>query len=303
MDFRDAFVVSPQRPVHLGHIDPDFKGDHATEASAASDTAKYVGRLGRFQAMLGAQKQHALLIVLQGMDAAGKDGTVKHVFSALNPQGVTTVAFKEPTPVELEHDFLWRVHAHTPGKGQIAIFNRSHYEDVLVPRVHGLIDAATWSERYELINAFERGLAAAGTRVLKFFLHISRDEQLERFKQRLDDPTRNWKISEADYVERERWNDYQHAYEDALAATSTRRAAWYVIPSNHKWFRNLAISQIVAATLEDLRLAYPPATVDLHEVRAQYERALKEERTARDTHTPRAPTQAAPGPTTPRRRP
>jgi PPK2 family polyphosphate:nucleotide phosphotransferase len=231
--------------------------------------------------MLGAQKQHALLIVLQGMDAAGKDGTVKHVFAALNPQGVTTVAFKEPTLVELDHDFLWRIHPHTPAKGQIAIFNRSHYEDVLVPRVHGQIDAATCTARYELINSFERGLVAAGTRVLKFFLHISRHEQLERFKQRLDDPTRNWKISEADYLERERWNDYQHAYEDALAATSTRHAPWYVIPSNHKWFRNLAISRIVAETLEDLHLAYPPASVDLDQVRQQYERALTEEKEAR----------------------
>jgi PPK2 family polyphosphate:nucleotide phosphotransferase len=199
------------------------------------------------------------------------------VFSGLNPQGVTTVAFKEPTPVELEHDFLWRVHPHAPGKGQIAIFNRSHYEDVLVPRVHGLIDEATWTARYALIASFERGLVVAGTSVLKFFLHISRHEQLRRFKQRLDDPSRNWKISEADYLERERWNDYQHAYEDALAATSTSAAAWYVIPSNHKWFRNLAISQIVADTLEDLRLTYPPAAVDLAEVRKQYERALEEE--------------------------
>jgi PPK2 family polyphosphate:nucleotide phosphotransferase len=213
MDYRNAFVVKPEHAVHLDRIDPDFRGDHPTEASAASHMARTSEKLGELQPMLAAQRQHALLIVLQGMDAAGKDGTVKHVFSALNPLGVSTVAFKVPTPVELEHDFLWRVHAHTPGKGQIAIFNRSHYEDVLVPRVHGQIDEATWTERFALINAFERGLVAAGTRVLKFFLHISRDEQLQRFKQRLEDPTRNWKISEADYLERERWNDYEHAYE------------------------------------------------------------------------------------------
>ncbi len=296
MDFRDAFLVTPQHPLDLAQIDPDFKGDHASEASAAAHTSHAVEKLAQLQPMLAAQKHHALLIVLQGMDAAGKDGTVKHVFSALNPQGVTTVAFKEPTPVELDHDFLWRVHAQTPRRGQIAIFNRSHYEDVLVPRVHELIDEATWTERYALINAFERGLVAAGTSVLKFFLHISRHEQLQRFRQRLDDPTRNWKISEADYLERERWNDYQRAYEDALAATSTRDAAWYVIPSNHKWFRNLAISKIVAETLEDLHLAYPPATVDLEEVRKQYEEALEEEQTARDAPAPHA------GPTTPRRR-
>ena len=284
MDYRDAFFVKPKHAVHLGRIDPDFSGDHSTEASAASHTARAVDTLGKLQPMLAAQKQHALLIVLQGMDAAGKDGTVKHVFLALNPIGVSTVAFKEPTPVEQEHDFLWRVHAHTPGKGEIAIFNRSHYEDVLVPRVHGQIDEAAWTERYKSIKAFERGLAAAGTSVLKFFLHISRHEQLERFKERLEDPTHNWKISESDYVERERWNDYQHAYEDALAATSTKRAPWYVIPSNHKWFRNLAISEIVAATLEDLHLAYPPATVDLNEVRQQYERALEEEQARTEHH-------------------
>jgi PPK2 family polyphosphate:nucleotide phosphotransferase len=284
MDYRDAFFVKPGQAVHLSHIDPGFKGDLSTEASAASHTARATQKLAELQPMLAAQQQHALLIVLQGMDAAGKDGTVKHVFSALNPLGVSSVAFKEPTPVELDHDFLWRVHANTPGKGQIAVFNRSHYEDVLVPRVHGEIDQAAWTERYALINAFERGLVAAATRVLKFFLHISRDEQLRRFKQRLEDPTRNWKISEADYLERARWNHYQRAYEDALAATSTRSTPWYVIPANHKWFRNLAISEIVAAALEDLHLAYPPATVDLGQVRQQYERALAEEQARNAAH-------------------
>jgi PPK2 family polyphosphate:nucleotide phosphotransferase len=277
MDFRDTFFVRPHQRVRLSQIDPSFKGDHSTEASAASRTAQSCKKLGRLQPMFAAQKRHALLIVLQGMDAAGKDGTVSHVFSALNPQGVITVAFKEPTPVELEHDFLWRVHPHTPARGQIAIFNRSHYEDVLVPRVHGQIDAATCTERYAQIDHFERGLDAARTRVLKFFLHISRDEQLRRFKQRLDDPSRNWKISAADYLERDRWNDYQRAYEDALAATSSHQAPWYVIPANHKWFRNLAISDIVVQALEDLHLAYPPAMVDLEQVRQQYERALIEE--------------------------
>ncbi|MBV9329169.1 MAG: polyphosphate kinase 2 family protein [Chloroflexi bacterium] len=278
MDFREEFFVRPEHRLHLSHIDPGYKGDHDTEKLAEEQTAKYHASIGRLQSVMAAQKEHALLIVLQGLDAAGKDGTIKHVFSALNPQGVSTVAFKEPTAVELEHDFLWRVHPHTPGRGQIAIFNRSHYEDVLVARVHGLVDKATWTERYALIQNFERGLLAAGTVVLKFFLHISRHEQLQRFKERLDDPARNWKISEADYLERERWNAYRHAYEDALAATSTRHAPWYVIPANHKWFRNLAVSQIVASALEDLDLAYPAATVDLEQIRRQYERALEAER-------------------------
>jgi PPK2 family polyphosphate:nucleotide phosphotransferase len=280
VDFRDEFRVRPGHALRLGDVDPGFKGDHTTAdpSSAARLTARSLESLAELQPMLAAQKQHALLIVLQGLDAAGKDGTVKHVFSALDPQGVVSVAFKEPTSVEQEHDFLWRVHPHAPSRGQIAIFNRSHYEDVLVARVHGLVDEQTWQERYRLIQHFERGLYAAGTLILKFFLHISRHEQLQRFKQRLDDPTRNWKISEADYLERDRWDDYMRAYEDALTATSTPPAPWYVIPSNHKWFRNLAVSQIVASSMADLHLAYPPPAVDLNEIRGRYERALEEER-------------------------
>jgi len=276
MDFRDQFLVHPGHAPRLDDIDPDFKGDHATQSEAEQLMARYHERLAELQPMLAAQKRHALLIVLQGLDASGKDGTVKHVFSALNPQGVSTVSFKEPTAVELEHDFLWRVHPHTPARGQIAIFNRSHYEDVLVTRVHKLVDEPTCKERYALIQHFERGLSAAGTLILKFFLHISRHEQLQRFKQRLEDPTRNWKISESDYLERERWHDYMRAYEDALSATSTPTAPWYVIPSNHKWFRNLAVSQIVASALEDLHLVYPPPAIDLTEIRRLYERALAE---------------------------
>jgi PPK2 family polyphosphate:nucleotide phosphotransferase len=281
VDFRQQFLVHPRHPLHLEHIDPGFKGEAATEALAAQHTAHFLARLDHLQPMLWAQKQHAVLVILQGLDASGKDGTVGHVFSALNPQGISTVSFKEPTPLELEHDFLWRVHPHAPGKGQIAIFNRSHYEDVLVPRVHGQIDEATWTERYALIEHFERGLVAAGTVIVKFFLHISRAEQLRRFRQRLDDPERNWKISEADYIERERWHDYLRAYEDALSATSTPSAPWYVIPADHKWFRNLAISQIVAAALDELPLAYPPPAVDLRQVRVLYERALAEAEASR----------------------
>jgi PPK2 family polyphosphate:nucleotide phosphotransferase len=278
MDYRAHFLVDPDRAPALKRIDPDFRGEHETEAAAGQEIGRHLRRLSELQAVLSAQQQHALLVVLQGMDAAGKDGTVKHVFAALNPQAAAAFAFKEPTPEERSHDFLWRVHPRVPARGQIVIFNRSHYEDVLVPRVHGLIDEATWTERYSLIRHFERGLAEAGTTIVKFFLHISRQQQLQRFAQRLDDPTRSWKISPADYAERERWDDYQAAYEDALRATSTRRAPWYVVPANHKWFRNLAVSQIVAHTLEDLHLAYPPPSVNLDEVRQQYQRALHEER-------------------------
>jgi PPK2 family polyphosphate:nucleotide phosphotransferase len=202
----------------------------------------YRQKLGQMQTLLYAERKHGILIVLQALDAGGKDGTVNHVFAAFNPQGASVTGFKQPTPLELAHDFLWRVHPHAPPKGWVSIFNRSHYEDVLVTRVHKLINKATWTARYDRIRDFETELFESQTRILKFFLHISKEEQLSRFEQRLDDPTRNWKISESDYSERELWDDYVAAFEDALSATSTHHAPWYVIPSNHKWFRNLAVS-------------------------------------------------------------
>ena len=229
------------------------------------------------QDLLYARKKHALLIVLQGMDAAGKDGTVRHVMSAMNPQGTTVTTFKEPTVLELEHDFLWRVHPHTPAKGAVTIFNRSHYEDVLVVRVHHLASKDAWQDRFEQINDFEQLLYRQNnTHVIKFFLHTSKEEQLERFKQRLDDPARDWKISESDYKERESWDRYMKAYEDALSKTSTRHAPWYVIPSNHKWFRNLAISRILVDTMKDLATEWPKPTVDLAAIRREYHEAAEE---------------------------
>src|SRR5271167_704679 len=175
----------------------------------------------------------------------------------MNPQGTSVFGFKQPSKFEAAHDFLWRAHLRTPAKGQIVIFNRSHYEDVLVVRVHNLVPESVWSKRYDLINDFEEMLSANGTHILKFYLHISPEEQLARFAQRLDDPSRNWKISESDYSERKLWDDYIDAFEDALGATSAHHAPWYVIPSNHKWFRNLAASQIMADTMADLDLAFP----------------------------------------------
>ncbi len=222
-----------------------------------------------------------MLVVLQALDAGGKDGTINHVFASLNPQGARVVGFKQPTSLELTHDFLWRVHPHTPARGEVAIFNRSHYEDVLVTRVHKLIDKETWTDRYKRIRQFEARLIENGTTIIKFFLHISKQEQLARFAQRLDDPKRNWKISESDYSERELWDKYIQAFEDAMSATSTKDAPWYVIPSNHKWFRNLAVSQIMADTMEDLKLAYPKPTVDLDDIRRKYHAAASEERNAK----------------------
>jgi PPK2 family polyphosphate:nucleotide phosphotransferase len=279
MDYREQFFVRPDQKVRLNTVDPAYSGDHASEQAASQETEHFRHKLGQLQTVLWAERKHALLIVLQALDAGGKDGTIKHVFSALNPQGVFVTSFKVPTPVELAHDFLWRVHPHAPGRGEIGIFNRSHYEDVLVTRVHKQIDKATWKERYKLIRAFERTLIHGGTTVLKFFLHISREEQLERFEKRLEDPTRNWKISLADYAEREYWDAYMEAYEDTLRQTSTDEAPWYIIPANHKWFRNLAVSQIVADTLEDLHMSFPEPEVDLDEIRRKYHQARAQERT------------------------
>jgi PPK2 family polyphosphate:nucleotide phosphotransferase len=270
MDYREQFAVKPGDKVRLGKIDPGFKGDHESGDKAADDIARLKQKLGQHQSMLYAEKLHSVLIVLQAPDAAGKDGTVNHVFSAFNAQGARVVGFKQPTPEERAHDFLWRIHPHVPGRGEIAIFNRSHYEDVLVTRVHKLIDKETWTKRYRRINEFEALLADNDTAILKFYLHIDRDHQLARFAERLEDAGRNWKISESDYTERALWDDYVAAFEDAMAATSTRHAPWYVIPANHKWFRNLAVSQIVADTMHDLGMKYPKPTVDLADIRRKY---------------------------------
>ncbi|HZM08310.1 MAG TPA: polyphosphate kinase 2 family protein [Methylocella sp.] len=277
VDYRDKLIVKPGHKLRLKDVDPAFTGQHETPDEAAPELGGYQQRLTQLQGLLYAEKKHAVLIVLQGLDAAGKDGTMKHVFGALNPQGASVANFKEPTPIERDHDFLWRIHPHAPPKGWLAIFNRSHYEDVLVTRVHKLIGKQTCEARYESIRAFELSLQESGTTILKFFLHISKEEQLARFGKRLDDPFRNWKISESDYSERLLWDDYMRAAEKALAATSTHAAPWYVIPANHKWFRNLAVSQIVADTMEELGMEFPKPAVDLAEIRSKYHAAAMEE--------------------------
>jgi PPK2 family polyphosphate:nucleotide phosphotransferase len=278
LDYRKKFRVDPHAKVKLNKLDPAFTGKHESEDAAKEETEHYLKELARQQALLYAEHKNAVLIVLQAMDAGGKDGTIKHVFSSINPQGVRVASFKQPTAAELAHDFLWRVHPCAPGRGEIAIFNRSHYEDVLVTRVHKVIDKATWTDRYQRIRDFEALLVDNKTTILKFFLHISREEQLSRFEQRLDDPARNWKISEADYSERKLWDDYVKAFEDAIEATSTADAPWYVIPSNHKWFRNLAVSQIIADTMEELKLSFPPPSVNLADIRRKYHAAVKQEK-------------------------
>jgi PPK2 family polyphosphate:nucleotide phosphotransferase len=280
MDYGKKFVVEPGAKVRLAKIDPSYDGKHESHATAMPRIQKYVERMAKLQYLLYADGKQSLLVVLQALDAAGKDGVVQHLFTGMNPQGTSVFGFKQPSRSELAHDFLWRAHLPAPSKGQVVIYNRSHYEDVLVVRVHKLVPHSVWSKRYDLINDFERMLAQNGTRILKFYLHISPEEQLERFKQRLDDPSRHWKISESDYSERELWPKYIEAYDDALARTSTKRAPWYVIPANHKWFRNLAISQIVADTMNEMGLKLPPTHVDIGEISRKYHAAVMAQRNA-----------------------
>lgn len=275
MNYRKKFMIKPGSKVRLDKIDPDFAGKDISRQAAIDAAASQVERIARLQYLLYADASQSLLIVLQGLDAAGKDGLIRHLFSGVNPQGVSVIAFKKPSEIEAAHDFLWRIHRAAPAKGEIAIYNRSHYEDVLIVRVHKWVPHSVWSKRYDQINDFEATLSQNGTRILKFYLHISPQEQLTRFKERLDDPTRQWKISEADYTERERWPQYVEAYEDALQRTSSKRAPWYVIPSNHKWFRNLAVSQIVADTMEDMGLTLPRPRVDLTSIRRKYHAAKR----------------------------
>ncbi|MBV8356989.1 MAG: polyphosphate kinase 2 family protein [Deltaproteobacteria bacterium] len=277
MDYRKRFVVEPGASIQLSKIDPAFKDTHESQDSAKQEIDKHLERMAKLQYLLYADGNRSLLVILQALDAGGKDGVVRHVFSAMNPQGTSVFGFKQPSSLEASHDFLWRAHLRAPGKGEVVIFNRSHYEDVLVVRVHKLVSKSVWSKRYELINDFEKMLVENGSQILKFYLHISPEEQLERFKQRLDDPQRHWKISEADYSERELWPDYIEAFEEAMEKTSTNHALWYVIPSNHKWFRNLAISEIVADTLEDMDLKLPPTKVDIEDIRRKYHAAVAEE--------------------------
>ena len=278
MDYRNKFAVEPGAKVRLSKIDASYTGKHETHEKALPEIQKHVERIDKLQYLLYADGNQSLLVVLQALDAAGKDGTIRHVFSGMNPQGTFVFGFKQPSKEEAAHDFLWRAHLRAPGKGEVVVFNRSHYEDVLVVRVHKLVPHSVWSKRYALINDFEKMLSQNGTTILKFFLHISPEEQLSRFKQRLDDPSRHWKISESDYSERELWPQYVEAYEDAMALTSTKRAPWYIIPSNHKWFRNLAVSQIIADTMDEMGLKLPPTGVDIAEIRRKYHTAESEQK-------------------------
>ena len=267
MALSQKLIVKPGGKVRLAKIDPGATHGWKSKAHAQDALAKNLERMGELQFLLYAENRRSVLVVLQAMDAGGKDGTIRHVMTGLNPQGCHVTSFKQPSTEELDHDYLWRIHKEVPRRGEIGIFNRSHYEDVLVVRVHGLVPRSVWAERYEQINTFENYLADNDVVILKFFLHISKEEQRKRIESRLQDPTRHWKLSEEDFSERKLWADYQSAYEDALGRCSTERAPWFVIPSDHKWFRNLAVSQILVETLEALKMKFPPPTVDVSKVR------------------------------------
>jgi PPK2 family polyphosphate:nucleotide phosphotransferase len=263
MKLAKHFIVAPGKKARLTKRDPS--GTLGID-KAKADPEPHLQDLRQLQDVLYADKRYALLVVLQALDAGGKDGTIRHIFSGVNPQGCQVTAFKQPTPEELDHDYLWRVHRAVPGRGMIGIFNRSHYEDVLVARVHKLVPKGVWQARYGQINDFEKELDENGVKIVKFFLHVSKEEQRRRLQARLDDPKKNWKLAAADFREREHWDEYMAAYEDALTKCSTKHAPWYVIPSDHKWFRNYAIAGIVNDTLRDMKLRYPPATIDLSEI-------------------------------------
>jgi PPK2 family polyphosphate:nucleotide phosphotransferase len=263
----EELMVSPGSVLDLDNIDPSATPGYGNKNEAEPKLQKNLDRLSVLQYRLYAENKRTLLVVLQGIDAAGKDGTIRHVAKGLNPQGCRVVSFKVPAGEEVQHDYLWRVHKQVPPYGQIGIFNRSHYEDVLVVRVHNLVPKSVWSLRYEQINYFEKMLAENQVVILKFFLYISKDEQKKRFEERLRDPEKNWKFSEDDLKERKYWPQYIEAFEEAISRCSTPWAPWYVIPANRKWFRNLAVAQIIRDKLEEMNLQLPPAAKNIKKIK------------------------------------
>lgn len=262
MKLKSPFLIKPGSKVKLSQHKTSVHPGVKSESHAKDILAQHTGELDELQNVFYASQKKALLIVLQGMDTAGKDGTIRHIFSGVNPQGCQVASFKVPTSLELRHDFLWRCHAEVPPRGIIGIFNRSHYEDVLSPRVHGAISKETVRQRMDSINAWEQTLVDNDVVVLKFFLHISQKEQTERLQARIDSPDKHWKLSAGDFAERLYWDQYQSAYEDILRHTSKADAPWFVIPADHKWYRNVAISKVLADTMRGLKLKYPAPTFD-----------------------------------------
>ena len=261
----DRYRVEEGARVNLAEWDSADRSEFSgTKQAGEKQTSQVNKRLEELQEMLWADGRHRLLVVLQAMDTGGKDGTIRKVFEGVNPVGVRVASFKTPTSPELAHDYLWRVHPHVPGDGEITVFNRSHYEDVLVVRVHNVVPQSQWEKRYRHLVEFERLLTDEGTTIVKFFLHISKDEQRLRLQARIDDPTKHWKFSMGDLDERQHWDDYQRAYEEALSNTSTSFAPWYVVPADRKWYRDLVVSTVLVEILEKMELRYPaPENDDL----------------------------------------
>jgi len=258
-----SYLIKPDQKLRLEKIDAGdrsaFSGD---KNEAQKELEKLNARLEAQQELLYAEHKHKVLVILQAMDTGGKDGVIRHVFEGVNPQGVRVAAFKVPTAEEMDHDYLWRVHRQVPGRGEMVIFNRSHYEDVLVVRVHKLVPESVWSQRFEQINRFERMLVEEGTTILKFYLHIDRDEQKKRLEARRDDPSKQWKFNPGDLKERQLWDNYMKAHEEAISRTSTTHAPWHVVPANRKWYRNLIIASILVDALENLNMKYPRPDFD-----------------------------------------
>jgi PPK2 family polyphosphate:nucleotide phosphotransferase len=263
-----SYLVKPGQKINLDEWDSDEKSAWPeSKKEAKIEFTNINEKLEEYQELLYAEQKHKILIVLQAMDTGGKDGVIRAVFDGVNPAGVRVASFKVPTPEELSHDYLWRIHKQTPGKGEIVIFNRSHYEDVLVVRVHNLVPKETWRKRFDHINNFEKLLSDEGTTILKFFLHISKDEQKERLQERLDIPEKQWKFSAGDLKERLLWDEYQNAYEDVLNKTSTKYAPWHIIPANRNWYRNWLISSIIVDTLKSFKMKFPQPEQNLSEIK------------------------------------
>ncbi len=276
-DFIKKHLVDPKKKVTLGSIGTRESEPFKNKDDAKEFTAEAVKRILELQYRLFVENKQSLLIVLQAPDAAGKDGLIRKVLGRMNPQGCRTFPFKVPSEDELAHDFLYRIHACVPRTGQVSIFNRSHYEDVLVVRVEKLVPPKVWQQRYEHINAFESLIAERGTVIVKIYLHISPDEQLVRFGERLEDPEKHWKLNLGDYAACDKWDDYRKAYEDAMKKCSPDHAPWYVIPADHKWYRDAAVSGIVMQTLEKMNPQMPSLAVDLDEIRKLYEAAVQKQ--------------------------
>ncbi len=254
--------VEPGTKVKLRDVDASDTGDYSDKSAAVEKTADDVKKMAQLQERLYGENTRALLVVLQAMDTGGKDGTIKHVMSGVNPIGCEVHSFKGPSEEEADHDYLWRIYRAVPRRGNIGIFNRSHYEDVLVVRVHNLVAPSVWKERYDQINRFEKLLTELGTTIVKFYLHIDRDEQKKRIQSRLDDPAKNWKFTAADLAERKHWEEYQEAYEDVLTKTSTEWAPWTIVPANKKWYRNLVVARTIVKKLEEMDPRLPKSQID-----------------------------------------